>query len=61
MDLASNRLSTVIDKNFDGLYSLKEIYFDDNRIKSLVSAAFRHVTQLEILSLRNNLIEGKMK
>ena len=48
-----------MDKNFDGLYSLKEIYLDDNRIKSLVSAAFRHVSQLEILSLRNNEISGE--
>ena len=58
LDLRRNRLTNVIDKNFDGLYSLEKIYLDENEIRSLVSAAFRHVSQLEVLSLRNNKIDG---
>ena len=59
LDLSRNKLSTLVDKNFDGLYSLREIFLDDNEIKSMVSAAFRHVTQLETLSLSNNKLEGE--
>ena len=42
-----------------GLYSLTHLVLDDNLIKSMVSAAFRHIPQLETLSLRQNQIEGK--
>ncbi len=58
LDLSRNRLTAVVDKNFDGLYSLKEVYLDGNLIRSMISAAFRHITQLEILSLRDNRISG---
>ena len=39
LNLNRNRLTNLIDKNFDGLYSLKEIYLDGNEIRSMVSAA----------------------
>jgi Leucine-rich repeat (LRR) protein len=49
LDLSRNRLTNVIDKNFDGLYSLREVRLDGNEIRSMVSAAFRwggiHQTQ----------------
>ena len=41
-----------------GLYSLTHLVLDDNLIRSMVSAAFRHIPQLETLSLKMNLIEG---
>ena len=34
--------------------SLRELRLDGNEIRSMVSAAFRHVNQLENLSLRDN-------
>ena len=34
--------------------SLRELRLDGNDIRSMVSAAFRHVNQLETLSLRDN-------
>ena len=43
-----------------GLYSLTHLVLDNNLIKSMVSAAFRHIPQLEKLSLRHNLIEGNL-
>ena len=61
LDLSYNELSTVIEPNFDTLYSLRELYLNDNKIKSIVSAAFRHATKLQILSLANNQLEGKYK
>ncbi len=42
------------------LYSLKELYLNNNNIKSIVSAAFRLATRIEILSLANNKLEGKL-
>ena len=59
LDLSHNALSTVIEPNFDTLYSLRELYLNDNTIKSIVSAAFRHATKLQILSLANNMLEGE--
>ena len=79
LDLSDNKLTNVVDQNFEGLYSLKTLKLDNNLIKSMasfafyntayqtlpltdlnilqVSAAFIHIPQLEMLSLRNNRIE----
>jgi Leucine-rich repeat (LRR) protein len=54
-----NALTNVIEPNFDGLYSLRELYLNHNQIKSIVSAAFRHASRLQILSLAHNRLEGK--
>ena len=57
--LSHNALTNVIEPNFDGLYSLRELYLNHNQIKSIVSAAFRHASRLQILSLAHNRLEGK--
>ena len=59
IDLSHNALTNVIEPNFDGLYSLRELYLNHNQIKSIVSAAFRHASRLQILSLAHNRLEGK--
>lgn len=47
----------VNEKHFKGLHELKELYLNDNRIKTIVSDSFKDLAKLEILNLNNNEIK----
>ena len=54
MNLTSNNISHIVDNNFDGLESLKQLVLDWNNISSITSAAFHHLPNLEELNLAHN-------
>jgi Leucine-rich repeat (LRR) protein len=45
LDLSNNRLTNVVEQNFEGLYSLKELCLSSNQVRKLtIGAAFKLLT-----------------
>ena len=51
LDLSDNKLTNVVDQNFEGLYSLKTLKLDNNLIKSMASFVLYKNTTYQTLLL----------
>lgn len=60
LDLSQNNITQPLDHNFVGLFKLKDLYLDDNRIYSLPSGTFRYLQELKLLSIQRNRISELM-
>jgi Leucine-rich repeat (LRR) protein len=54
--LGFNQISSINPSSLSGLYSLQELYLDNNKITDISESIFKDLIELKFLNMKNNKI-----